>query len=76
MNAQICGTHSEMAQGDLNMQDACEHVTDHHKEPSVAGCRYALVEDAVAKPPPEEHLSSNFEPSVPPSRTLSRSEAE
>lgn len=76
MYSQICSTHREMAQGDLNVQNPCDHVTDHDKKPSVAGCGYSLIEDAIAEPRPEEDLASNLEPSVPPSWTFSRSQTE
>lgn len=76
VDSQFCSTHSEVAQGDLNVQNPRDHVTDHDKKPSVAGCGDSLVDDAIAEPRPEEDLASNLEPSVPPSWTFPRSETE
>lgn len=72
MRAELCGTHREVRQRYLRVQGHCHHVADHKKSETSGRCRYGLVHDNISKPIPEKNLASNFEPSMPPGRSLLR----
>lgn len=72
VDAQVGGAHGEMAQGDLDVEGAGDHVADHDEEEPVAGVRNRFVDDPVAVPGPEEDVAGELEPPVPPRRPFLR----
>lgn len=76
LHAQICRAHAEVTQRDLNMEGRGDHVADEDEGDAAADARNGSVDDPVAEPGPESDVAGDFEPAVPPRRTLSRAETE
>lgn len=66
VDAQVSGGHGEVGECDLHVQWGCDHVRDQDEEDPTTPVRNGAVENAVAKPGPEERLAGNFKPAVPP----------
>lgn len=60
VDAEIGGAHCEVAEGDLQVQGCGDHVADHDEGEAAAYGWDGLVDDAVAKPRPEEDLAGDF----------------
>ena len=76
VNTQVSGAHGEMAQRNLHVHRRRHHVADQQERPTARGCRYRLVHDAVAEPEPEEDITCELEPAVPPCSSLPWAKAE
>lgn len=74
-DAQVGSAHCKVTERDLDVEWRCDHVADHDKGKAAGCCRDALVDETVAEPSPEEDLTCNLEPSVPPCWSLARTEA-
>ena len=65
-DAEIGSAHGEVTEGDLHMDRHGHCVTDQEKGKAIPAGRDAFVHDAITEPGPEEDLTGQFEPPVPP----------
>lgn len=73
MDAQISSGHGEVRKSNLDMQWSSDHVGNQGEKDPTAPVRNGAVKNTVTEPCPEKDLACNFEPAVPPGRSLSGS---
>lgn len=66
VHAQISCGHGEVGERDLNVQWRSDHMRDQDEKDTATPVRNGTVKDTVAEPGPEENLSGDLEPAVPP----------
>lgn len=75
-DAEVCGRHGEVGEGDLDVHGHGYHVAEQNEGDAGAGCGDGLVDCEVAEPGPEEELAGDFEVAVPPCWAFARALAE
>ena len=73
MDPEVCSAHCKMAQSDLHMKDASDHMAHHDEEETILRIWNRLVYYSVTEPGPEEDLSTELKPSMPPGWPFPRS---
>ena len=68
LDTQIGSGHGKVGEGNLHMQWGCHHVGDENEKHPISCIRNRPVDNAVAKPYPEENLASDLKPAMPPGR--------
>lgn len=70
MHPEVSGRHSEVRKCDLHMQRRGDHMRDHDEYEATARIGNGAVHHIVAEPYPEEYLTRDLEPAVPPGWAL------
>jgi hypothetical protein len=70
VDSEVCSRHGKMREGNLHMQWSSDHMGKEEEKDSVGPVRNGAIENSVSKPRPEEYLSTQLKPPVPPRWSL------
>ena len=70
VDAQVCGGHGEVGERNLHVERRGDHVRDQNESEAALPVWDRAVYHAVSEPGPEEDLTTDLQPAVPPGGTF------